>query len=95
MRELIGKKTVCYFAFVKRRRADLGFLKKLRRGFVVVDIDFRDLGDIGEGWEGERDQDEDTREDEATENIESNCAEAVKEVQTKRRKQRIFMYVLV
>lgn len=38
MRQLIGRDTVCYFCFKKRRRADLKFVKKARKMFVVRDV---------------------------------------------------------
>jgi hypothetical protein len=38
LKDLIGEKTVCYFCFKKRRRADLGFMKVARKMFDVVDV---------------------------------------------------------
>lgn len=70
----------------------MGFLRRLRRVF--------DVRDIAEGWKegdegGDSDVKEDGREgghqDEDMGNIVSDCDEA----QTKRRKHRIFMYVLI
>lgn len=37
MQRLIGPKTVCYFAQVKRRKADVRFTKELRKHFAAVD----------------------------------------------------------
>jgi len=37
--ELIGPETVCYFCFKKRRRADLQFLKKVRKMFEVMEVE--------------------------------------------------------
>lgn len=37
--DLIGKKTVCYFCFKKRRRADLHFMKAARKTFEVKEVD--------------------------------------------------------
>lgn len=42
--ELIGPDTVCYFCFKKRRRADLLFLKKVRK---VLEV--REVGDDADG----------------------------------------------
>ena len=39
LRELIGEETVCYFCFKKRRRADMHFVRKLRKHFLVEDVD--------------------------------------------------------
>jgi len=36
--ELIGPETVCYFCFKKRRRADLQFLKKVRKVLEVREV---------------------------------------------------------
>ena len=38
MQDLIGPNTVCYFCFQKRRRADMAFLKGLRKIFDVRDV---------------------------------------------------------
>ena len=35
LQDLIGEKTVCYFACVKRRKADAQFMKVARRSFEV------------------------------------------------------------
>jgi hypothetical protein len=35
LEDLVGEKTVCYFCFKKRRRADLHFMKVMRKRFVV------------------------------------------------------------
>lgn len=35
LQDLIGAKTVCYFCFKKRRRADLHFMKAVRKMFLV------------------------------------------------------------
>ncbi|OCL06592.1 hypothetical protein AOQ84DRAFT_321198 [Glonium stellatum] len=37
--DLIGEETVCYFCFKKRRRADLHFMKAVRKNFEVKEID--------------------------------------------------------
>ncbi len=42
--DLIGPETVCYFCFKKRRRADMQFLKKVRK---VLDV--REIGDDEDG----------------------------------------------
>ena len=39
MQRLIGPNTICYFCFKKRRRADLNFMKKARKMFVVRDVE--------------------------------------------------------
>ncbi|EME44476.1 hypothetical protein DOTSEDRAFT_172697 [Dothistroma septosporum NZE10] len=38
LRDLIGTNTVCYFCFKRRRRADMHFLKAVRKMFLVEDI---------------------------------------------------------
>lgn len=35
LKDLIGDNTVCYFCFKKRRRADMGFVKKMKKMFDV------------------------------------------------------------
>ncbi|KAF2198737.1 hypothetical protein GQ43DRAFT_377911 [Delitschia confertaspora ATCC 74209] len=50
LQDLIGENTVCYFCFKKRRRADLGFMKVVRKMFRVEDV--RDDPDRGV-WERE------------------------------------------
>ncbi|QDS76235.1 hypothetical protein FKW77_000414 [Venturia effusa] len=35
LKDLIGENTVCYFCFKKRRRADMGFVKKIKKMFDV------------------------------------------------------------
>ena len=35
LQDLIGNDTVCYFCFKKRRRADLHFMKAVRKTFLV------------------------------------------------------------
>ena len=37
--ELIGPETICYFCFKKRRRADLRFVKKVRKVLEVREVD--------------------------------------------------------
>ncbi|OCK80892.1 hypothetical protein K432DRAFT_327426 [Lepidopterella palustris CBS 459.81] len=37
--DLIGEKTICYFCFKKRRRADLHFMKAVRKKFDVKEVD--------------------------------------------------------
>jgi predicted nicotinamide N-methyase len=39
LKDLIGKKTVCYFCFKRRRRADLTFMKTARKMFDVQEVD--------------------------------------------------------
>lgn len=46
MRELIGERTVCYFCFKRRRRADIQFLKAARKTFIVDDVMDDPDGDI-------------------------------------------------
>jgi hypothetical protein len=38
LKDLIGDKTVCYFCFKKRRRADLTFMKAARKMFDVKEV---------------------------------------------------------
>lgn len=38
LRDLIGQNTVCYFCFKKRRRADLHFIKTIRKTLNVEDV---------------------------------------------------------
>ena len=37
MQQLLGPKTVCYFCFKKRRKADWRFIKEMKKKFEVVD----------------------------------------------------------
>ena len=39
LKDLIGEKTVCYFCFKKRRRADLQFMKVARKMFNVKEVE--------------------------------------------------------
>ncbi|KAI5202283.1 hypothetical protein E4T39_04731 [Aureobasidium subglaciale] len=39
MKDLIGPNTVCYFCFKKRRRADMNFIKVMKKMFVVDPIE--------------------------------------------------------
>ncbi|KAK4986653.1 Protein-lysine N-methyltransferase efm6 [Elasticomyces elasticus] len=39
LQDVIGPATVCYFCFKKRRRADLHFMKAVRKNFDVEEID--------------------------------------------------------
>ncbi|KAL5380338.1 hypothetical protein DPSP01_007912 [Paraphaeosphaeria sporulosa] len=39
LKDLIGEKTVCYFCFKKRRRADLQFMKVARKMFDVKEVE--------------------------------------------------------
>lgn len=39
LRDLIGEHTVCFFCFKKRRRADLHFMKSIRKEFLVEEIE--------------------------------------------------------
>lgn len=38
LQDLIGPNTVCYFCFKKRRRADLHFVKAIRKTFHIEDV---------------------------------------------------------
>ena len=38
LQDLVGPRTVCYFCFKKRRRADLQFMKVARKMFEVVEV---------------------------------------------------------
>ncbi|CAK4034545.1 Hypothetical predicted protein [Lecanosticta acicola] len=38
LQHLIGPETVCYFCFKRRRRADMHFLKSIRKTFVVEEV---------------------------------------------------------
>ncbi|KAF2677273.1 hypothetical protein K458DRAFT_481498 [Lentithecium fluviatile CBS 122367] len=39
LKDLVGEKTVCYFCFKKRRRADLQFVKVVKKMFHVKEVD--------------------------------------------------------
>lgn len=39
LNDLIGEKTTCYFCFKKRRRADMHFVKTVKKMFEVKEID--------------------------------------------------------
>ncbi|KAG9190726.1 protein N-lysine methyltransferase METTL21A [Alternaria panax] len=39
LKDLIGERTVCYFCFKRRRRADLTFMKTARKMFDVQEVD--------------------------------------------------------
>ena len=39
LQDLIGSDTVCYFCFKKRRRADLHFMKAVRKTFLVEKVE--------------------------------------------------------
>ncbi len=39
LRELIGEQTLCYFCMKKRRKADMRFIAKLRKTFLVKNIE--------------------------------------------------------
>ncbi|KAK6440511.1 Protein-lysine N-methyltransferase efm6 [Oleoguttula sp. CCFEE 5521] len=51
LRDLIGPKTTCYFCFKKRRRADLGFVKEMKKAFSVEDV--LEQGEVGQRWRRE------------------------------------------
>ncbi|KAK6410279.1 Protein-lysine N-methyltransferase efm6 [Oleoguttula sp. CCFEE 5521] len=51
LRDLIGPKTTCYFCFKKRRRADLGFVKEMKKAFSVEEV--IEPGAVGERWRRE------------------------------------------
>lgn len=38
MQDIIGDATICYFCFKKRRRADMHFLKTIKKLFVVQEV---------------------------------------------------------
>lgn len=38
LKDLIGPSTVCYFCFKRRRRADMHFVKAMRKQFLVEDV---------------------------------------------------------
>lgn len=38
LKDLIGEGTACWFCFKRRRRADMGFAKDLKKAFTVVEI---------------------------------------------------------
>jgi protein N-lysine methyltransferase METTL21A len=38
LRDLMGKSTICFFCFKKRRRADLHFMKTVKRDFCVEEV---------------------------------------------------------
>ncbi|MCJ1340053.1 hypothetical protein MMC09_005347 [Bachmanniomyces sp. S44760] len=55
MRAMIGPKTVCWFCVKRRRKADMGFLKSLKREkqWTVQEVDRRELRiEKGDGIEG-------------------------------------------
>ncbi|MCJ1255615.1 hypothetical protein MMC24_003432 [Lignoscripta atroalba] len=54
MNEMIGAQTVCWFCFVKRRRADMGFVRGLRKGFEVREVDLRKEEDEEGGEKSEK-----------------------------------------
>lgn len=39
LKDLIGENTTCYFCFKKRRRADLHFVKSMKKSFNAVEVD--------------------------------------------------------
>nr|OQO17385.1 hypothetical protein B0A51_16947 [Rachicladosporium sp. CCFEE 5018]OQO21601.1 hypothetical protein B0A51_13157 [Rachicladosporium sp. CCFEE 5018] len=48
LRDLIAPNTTCYFCFKKRRRADLGFVKEMKKAFSVEEV--VEGGAVGEKW---------------------------------------------
>jgi predicted nicotinamide N-methyase len=40
--DLIGSNTICYFCFKKRRKADMRFIRDMRRKLVVREIEYED-----------------------------------------------------
>lgn len=42
LQDLVGPNTVCYFCFKKRRKADMRFIKDMRKKFDVHEIDYND-----------------------------------------------------
>ena len=49
MKQLIGPQTLCYFAQVKRRKADLRFIKEARKHFRVEDCRHDPQPGVGQG----------------------------------------------
>jgi hypothetical protein len=39
LQDVIGPDSICYFCFKKRRRADLHFVKALKKAFVVSEVE--------------------------------------------------------
>ena len=39
LQDLIGPQTVCYFCFKRRRRADMHFVKSIKKLFEVADVE--------------------------------------------------------
>lgn len=39
LRDLIGPSTICYFCYKRRRRADQHFMRKVKKEFLVEDVD--------------------------------------------------------
>ncbi|OQN99019.1 hypothetical protein B0A48_14880 [Cryoendolithus antarcticus] len=48
LRDLIAPNTTCYFCFKKRRRADLGFVREMKKAFSVEEV--VEGGAVGEKW---------------------------------------------
>jgi hypothetical protein len=38
LQDLLGPSTICYFCFKRRRRADMHFMKAIKKKFLVEDI---------------------------------------------------------
>jgi protein N-lysine methyltransferase METTL21A len=51
MTDLIGPNTICYFCFKKRRRADMGFIKQLKKVFEVRSAEPDELEQLRYGKE--------------------------------------------
>ncbi|KAI9706306.1 MAG: hypothetical protein M1820_004882 [Bogoriella megaspora] len=52
LNDLIQEGTICYFCFKKRRRADLGFIKEMRKRFEVKEIEEEERDGVGWRREG-------------------------------------------
>lgn len=46
LRDLLGENTVCYFCFKKRRRADIQFIKTVKKMFNVTEVQDNDDKEI-------------------------------------------------
>lgn len=42
LHQLLGRKTVCYFCFKKRRKADWRFIRDMKKQFEVADAEFEE-----------------------------------------------------
>jgi protein N-lysine methyltransferase METTL21A len=39
LQDLLGPNSICYFCFKKRRRADMHFVKSIKKAFVVTEVE--------------------------------------------------------